>query len=83
MRFVTTGAQLLGERGEVLRRLSSQFVACLARLQFLRMLHEGVEQPQGLSRACQETFEIEPVDNRGRVREVGMHFEAVEIADHE
>ena len=83
VRLVTTGAQLLGERREVLRCLRRQFVACLARLQFLRMLHDGAEQPQGLSRTCQETFEIELVDNRGSVREVGVYVETVKVADHE
>ena len=83
VRLVAAAAQALGERGEVLRCLGGQLVSCLAGPQLLGMLHDGPQQPQRLGRVGEEIVEVERVDDRGRVREVGVDLEAVEVADDE
>ncbi len=63
--------------------LSGQFIPGLSWPQLLRMPHDSAQNPERLRRVCEKIVQGESVNDRRGIREVRVHLEAIEVADHQ
>ncbi len=82
-RIVTPSGESLGERAEEAGGLFRHLRRREIGPERFRVAHDRVEDAERLLRCRREVGEREPMDARGRAREVRVHFEAVEVADDE
>ena len=83
MGLVAAGAQALGQRGELPGRLGGELIRVVPGRSASGCSMTARRMRSGSAGSAAETFEVEAVDDRRRVREVGVDLEAVEVADHQ
>ena len=83
VRVVAAGLKTAGEFGELAGGLLGDLLAGARGAEGLRLAHDGAEDAEGLLGAVAELVEVEGVDLLGRVGEVGVDLEALQVADNQ